>query len=84
MKTDLRSDDKTMTNLKKQKKVLKTREDGFDLKYRIQAKKYLECSSLKEEGVKEVFEEVIKVGLEYRKEKNLVMKKKKKANCVFL
>ncbi|KAI6658602.1 Cdc42-like protein [Oopsacas minuta] len=56
-KTDLREDEKTLEILQKHKQRAKSREDGFDLKRDIKAKKYLECSSLKKEGIKEVFDE---------------------------
>ena len=83
-KTDLREDEKTIKELKKRKQKVKSREDGFDLKWNTKAKKYLECSSLKKEGIKEVFEEVIRVGIQFKKEKNLKGKKKSNSKCTFL
>ena len=86
-KTDLREDSGTVETLKKHKEKMKSREDGFDLKWEIKAKRYLECSSLKKEGIKEVFDEVIKTGLQFRKERNQQGKKKRKtkySKCTFL
>ena len=83
-KTDLREDRNTIDNLKKHKEKIKSKEDGFDLKWEINAKRYLECSSLRKEGIKEVFDEVIKTGLQCRKEKNLKGKKKRHSKCTFL
>ena len=77
-KTDLREDEKTIKELKKRKQKVKSREDGFDLKWNIKAKKYLECSSLKKEGVKEVFDEVIRVGAQFKKRKEFTREEKVK------
>ena len=83
-KTDLREDDKTIKELKKRKQKAKSREDGFDLKWNIKAKKYLECSSLRKEGIKEVFDEVIRAGIQFRREKNSKGKRKSNPKCSFL
>ena len=86
-KTDLRDDKNTVDALKKHKEKTKTKEDGFDLKWEIKAKRYLECSSLKREGIKEVFDEVIRTGLQFKREKGQQGRKKrnsKYSKCTFL
>ena len=60
-KQDLRSDIVTIERLKAKHQAPITYAEGLKLKKAIGAVKYVECSALTQEGVKDVFNEVVKV-----------------------
>ena len=60
-KLDLRENQGVISQLEEKKQVLLSRADGLRLANEIQAANYLECSSLLQEGVKEVFDEAVKI-----------------------
>jgi GTPase SAR1 family protein len=62
-KTDLRQDQKTIDNLKKRDQTPITFEQGEKLRKEIGAIKYIECSALRNQGVKDVFTEAIRLVL---------------------
>jgi Ras-related C3 botulinum toxin substrate 1 len=62
-KTDLREDQKTIDNLKKRDQTPITFEQGEKLRKEIGAIKYIECSALRNQGVKDVFTEAIRLVL---------------------
>ncbi|XP_032878070.1 rho-related GTP-binding protein RhoG [Amblyraja radiata] len=59
-KKDLRSDPDTLSKLKEQSLAPISLHQGNGLAKQIQAVKYLECSALNQDGIKEVFAEAVK------------------------
>ncbi|KAG5844704.1 ras homolog family member Gb [Anguilla anguilla] len=62
-KKDLRSDPEVLKKLKEQNQTAVTQQQGAALARQIHALKYLECSALNQEGVKEVFAEAMRAFL---------------------
>ncbi|KAI2657301.1 Rho-related GTP-binding protein RhoG [Labeo rohita] len=62
-KRDLRSDSETVKKLKEQGMAPTNHQQGGALAKQIGAVKYLECSALKQEGVREVFVEAVRAVL---------------------
>lgn len=56
LKKDLRDDPVAQEEMRKRSEKFVTPEEGEDVRRRISAKKYLECSALTGEGVDDVFE----------------------------
>ena len=56
LKKDLRDDPVAQEEMRKRSETFLGPEEGEDVRKRIAAKKYLECSSLTGEGVDDVFE----------------------------
>ncbi|XP_038673837.1 rho-related GTP-binding protein RhoG [Scyliorhinus canicula] len=59
-KKDLRNDPETIKKLKEQSLAPITQHQGNGLAKQIQAVKYMECSALNQEGIKEVFAEAVR------------------------
>ncbi|GCB64681.1 hypothetical protein scyTo_0014802 [Scyliorhinus torazame] len=59
-KKDLRNDPETVNKLKEQSLAPITQHQGNGLAKQIQAVKYMECSALNQEGIKEVFAEAVR------------------------
>ncbi|XP_054696707.1 rho-related GTP-binding protein RhoG isoform X1 [Grus americana] len=76
-KKDLRNNPETMKRLKEQNQAPITTQQGISLSKQIRAVKYLECSALNQEGIKDVFTEAVRAVL------NPVPAKPKKP-CVLL
>ena len=62
-KLDLRSDQNTVAKLREKNQTPITVEEGLDMLRHIGATKYLECSALTQKGLKNVFDEAIRVVL---------------------
>ncbi|XP_034033476.1 ras homolog family member Gb [Thalassophryne amazonica] len=62
-KSDLRNDAETQRKLKEQNQVPVTHQQGVALARQIQAVRYLECSALNQDGIKDVFTEAVRAFL---------------------
>ncbi|XP_015196843.1 rho-related GTP-binding protein RhoG [Lepisosteus oculatus] len=62
-KKDLRNDAEVLKKLKEQNQTTITQQQGSALARQIHAIKYLECSALNQEGIKEVFAEAVRAFL---------------------
>ncbi|KAI1903442.1 hypothetical protein AGOR_G00027240 [Albula goreensis] len=62
-KSDLRSDPEVLKKLKEQNQTTVTHQQGMALARHIQAIRYMECSALNQEGIKEVFAEAMRAFL---------------------
>ncbi|XP_069496450.1 rho-related GTP-binding protein RhoG-like [Ambystoma mexicanum] len=62
-KKDLRNNAEIMKKLKEQNQVPITQQQGTSLSRQIHAVKYMECSALNQEGIKEVFMEAVRAVL---------------------
>ncbi|KTF92875.1 hypothetical protein cypCar_00015805 [Cyprinus carpio] len=58
-KKDLRDDPEVLKNLKEKNLTVVSQQQGVALARQIQASKYMECSALSQDGVKEVFTEAV-------------------------
>ncbi|GCB65698.1 ras homolog gene family, member Gd [Scyliorhinus torazame] len=76
-KKDLRNDSETIKKLKEQSLSPTTMHQGVTLAKQIRAVKYLECSALNQDGIREVFVEAVRAVL-------YPHRKKKSKNCVLL
>ncbi len=77
-KTDLRGNSKEVEDLAKRKEKPISKKDGDELAARLKVLKYVECSALTREGLKNVFDEAIMIVL------NKSKKKIKKGGCFIL
>ncbi|XP_073673820.1 ras homolog family member Ga [Garra rufa] len=77
-KKDLRDDSEVLNKLKEKNLSLVSQQQGTALARQIQASKYMECSALNQEGVKEVFTEAVRAFL------NPKSRERKKPKCVLL
>lgn len=64
-KSDLRNDQQALETLKDQNQTPVTREQGIKLAKQIKAVKYLECASINQEGLDEVFDEAVRASLSH-------------------
>lgn len=81
-KADLRNDAATISRLSEEGKSPLNYTDGLKAKRKIGAVKYIECSAKTLQGVQDVFEEAIRVGM--NPEATLVPTKKRKKFCTVL
>ncbi|MED6257454.1 hypothetical protein ATANTOWER_023820 [Ataeniobius toweri] len=59
-KSDLRNDNEIQRKLKEQNQAPITNQQGVNLAKQIQAVRYMECSALNQDGIKEVFAEAVR------------------------
>lgn len=59
-KSDLRNDPEIQRKLKEQNQTPVTRQQGDSLARQIHAARYLECSALNQEGIKDVFADAVR------------------------
>lgn len=64
-KTDLRDDQQVLEKLKKQNQITVTQQQGNMLAKQIKAVKYLECAAITQDGLDEVFDEVVRAFLKH-------------------
>jgi len=76
-KSDLRTDEDTIAQLSQKGKTFVTQEAAQGLAKEIDARNYLECSALTQEGLKQVFDDAIRAALNPNP-------KKKKGACSIL
>lgn len=81
-KVDLREDPKTISNLEKLRLHPITHEEGLEMAERVKANGYIECSSLMQYNIEEVF--TLAVRSTIRKKENKKVKKMKQIKCQFL
>lgn len=62
-KSDLRNDGETQRKLKEQNQTPVTNQQGNALARQIHAVRYLECSALNQDGIKDVFAEAVRAFL---------------------
>ena len=72
-KVDLRGDRATLDKLAKKQEEVVSKEEGERMAERLKAAKYLECSALTREGVKNVFDEVILQHLKKSEKKKCII-----------
>ncbi|XP_017279544.1 rho-related GTP-binding protein RhoG-like [Kryptolebias marmoratus] len=72
-KKDLRGDAETVKKLKEAGMALTTHQQGNALAKQIGAFKYVECSALQQDGVKEVFDEAVRAVLYAKNHKKCVL-----------
>ncbi|XP_058601027.1 ras homolog family member Ga isoform X2 [Onychostoma macrolepis] len=76
-KKDLRDDAEVLEKLKEKNQLVVSQQQGTALARQIQASKYMECSALNQDGVKEVFTEAVLAFLNPKS-------KARKKSCVLL
>ncbi|XP_026206479.1 rho-related GTP-binding protein RhoG-like [Anabas testudineus] len=72
-KTDLRDDRQVLEKLKDQNQVTVTKQQGEIMAKEIKALKYLECAAIKQDGLDELFDEVVSVFLRHSDKKTCVL-----------
>lgn len=79
-KCDLRNDESMVQKLQNHGMHLITKEQGIKMAERIGAVKYVECSAMTQQGLKDVFDECIRAGLDARQKQ----RKEEQQNCCIL
>lgn len=79
LKLDLRNDKETLEKLRDKKLAPVSYQQGINITQTINAHKYMECSALTQQGLKNVFDEAIKIAL-YPTHKTI----KKQNKCMLL
>eukprot|EP00088_Acartia_fossae_P003870 TRINITY_DN11663_c0_g1_i2.p1 TRINITY_DN11663_c0_g1~~TRINITY_DN11663_c0_g1_i2.p1 ORF type:complete len:444 (+),score=107.27 TRINITY_DN11663_c0_g1_i2:146-1477(+) len=82
--SDLREDAKTLVQLRQNKEHPIPEQEAKKLAQTLGCELYIECSSLTQKNLKEVFDNAIVVGLGFRRNRERKMNKKKKKLCLIL
>eukprot|EP01156_Anaeramoeba_ignava_P003388 Anaeramoba_ignava/a222167_10.p1 GENE.a222167_10~~a222167_10.p1 ORF type:complete len:217 (-),score=62.00 a222167_10:515-1165(-) len=77
-RVELRDDLEMIKDLKQRGTHLISHEEGLELAKKIKAVKYLECSPQTQKGIKTIFDQAVRVGLNYQKSQKMVYSKKRK------
>lgn len=64
-KSDLRDDQEVLEKLREQNQTLVTQQQGATMAKQIKAVKYLECASISQDGLDEVFDEAVRAFLSH-------------------
>ena len=80
-KVDLRGDRATLDMLAKKQEVVVSKEEGKRIAKSLKAAKYLECSALTREGVKNVFDEAVRQQSPGPLQYNYRLRKSEKKKC---
>ena len=85
-KIDLRENEKEIEKLESTNMHMITEEEGIKYAQDLGCVKYMECSALTRKGLKEVFEEAVKIVLEkhQKEQKQTASKPQSKKKCVLL
>ncbi len=79
-KEDLRNNKQVIEQLRAEGKMTLTEADGQRLAEELGAAKYVECSALTQNGLKNVFDQAIKTAIEFKRQQY----GKKKGKCVIM
>jgi small GTP-binding protein len=85
-KIDLRDDPEAISRLKSRNLTPITYEQGLQLMRQVNAAKYMECSALTGQGLRNLFDETVRVAVNFQKQEAKRIRKTKKRNnhCVVL
>jgi Ras-related C3 botulinum toxin substrate 1 len=85
-KIDLRDDPEAIARLRGRNLTPITYEQGLQLMRQVGAAKYMECSALTGTGLRNLFDEAVRVAVNFQKQEAKILKKTKKQsnNCVVL
>ncbi|KAM7381704.1 hypothetical protein PAMA_012510 [Pampus argenteus] len=64
-KSDLRDDQEVLEELRKQNQTTVTQQQGTTMARKIKAVKYLECASINQDGLNEVFDEAVRASINH-------------------
>ena len=78
-KADIRDDARVISELSRRNRKPVQSQEGHDVARQIGARSYMECSAKENSGVKEIFQEALKIGLVYQQTRRRHVRK-----CRFL
>lgn len=72
-KTDLRDNQQILEKLKEQNQITVTQQQGNEMAKQINAVKYVECAAVTQDGLDDVFDEVVRTFLSHSAKKTCVL-----------
>ena len=84
LKSDLRNDPETLQHLSESRSRMVEVDEAEGLVFQGLVDSYMECSSLNDTGVQELFEEVIRLGAFGKKAKHQKNKQPRKSECLIM